>query len=108
MMDEQAYRHLIDETFKKIDDAFADVDPDQAESTLSQGAVTIVFPGGTRCIISPQPPVRQVWLAYTDRAWHFNYDVATRRWMDDRGQGMDLFTQVAGIAKEASGALVHF
>jgi len=87
MMDEQDYRSLIDATFRHIDDAFGDVDPDQAESNLSQGAVTIVFPGGVRCIVSPQPPVRQVWLAFRDRAWHFNYDASSRKWMDDRGQG---------------------
>jgi len=100
MMDEQAYRQLVDDTFRRIDDAFADVDPDQAESTLSQGSLTIVFPGGVRAIVSPQPPVRQIWLAFRDRAWHFNYDEPNRRWLDDRGQGRDLFAELAAIAKE--------
>src|SRR3954464_6611437 len=103
MMDEQAYRALIDATFRHIDEAFADVDPDQAESTLSQGAVTIVFPGAVRCIISPQPPVRQVWLAYLDRAWHFDYDAVKRQWFDDRGEGRELYEQIASIAREAAG-----
>jgi CyaY protein len=101
-MDEQAYRSLVDETFRRIDDAFGDVDPDLAESTLSQGAVTIVFPGGIRCIVSPQPPVRQVWLAFTDRAWHFNWEAEGRRWMDDRGQGEELFATLERIARETA------
>lgn len=100
MMEEQAYRQLVDDTFRRIDDAFADVDPDQAESTLSQGSLTIVFPGGVRAIVSPQPPVRQIWLAFRDRAWHFNYDEPNRRWLDDRGQGRDLFAELQSIAKE--------
>ena len=106
MMDEQRYRTLVDETFRYIDDAFADVDPDQAESTLSQGALTVVFPGAIRCIISPQPPVRQIWLAFKDRAWHFDYEEKNRRWLDDRGQGMDLYRQVEEIAKEAGGVTI--
>jgi len=105
-MDEQAYRSLADATFRTIDDAFAEVDPDQAESSLSQGALTIVFPGGVRAIVSPQPPVRQIWLAFRDRAWHFDYDEKTRRWHDDRGQGIDLFEQLASIASEAGGVTV--
>ena len=107
MMDEQLYRGLIDDTFRHIDEAFADVDPDQAESTLSQGAVTIVFPGGVRCIVSPQPPVRQIWLAYRDRAWHFNYDAAQRKWFDDRGEDHELYASICSIAKEAAGVDVR-
>jgi CyaY protein len=102
-MDEQAYRHLVDETFRKLDEGFADVDPDLAESTLSQGALTIVFPGGVKCIVSPQPPVRQVWVAYTDRAWHLNYDPAKGRWYDDRGEGLELFALIRDIARKAAG-----
>lgn len=106
-MDEQTYRQMVDDTFRTIDTAFGEVDPDLAESSLSQGALTISFPGGVRCILSPQPAVRQVWMAYRDRAWHFNWEADGRRWVDDRGQGLELFRTVEETAKEASGVLVH-
>ena len=102
-MDEQSYRSLVDATLERIDAAFGDVDPDLAESNISQGALTLVFPGGTKAIVSAQPPVRQIWLAYTDHAWHFDLDAATGRWMDDRGKGEDLFVVLSGIAKDAAG-----
>ena len=102
-MDEQAYRHLVDETFRKIDDAFADVDPDLAESTLSQGALTISFPGGVRCIVSPQPPVRQVWVAFRDRAWHLDWNPERSLWLDDRGSGTHLGKLLGDIVREAAG-----
>ena len=102
-MDEQAYRHLVDETFRRLDEGFADVDPDLAESTLSQGALTVVFTGGTRCIVSPQPPVRQVWVAFRDRAWHLNWDPVKAAWYDDRGEGHELFALIQGIVKDAAG-----
>ena len=106
-MDEQAYRSLVDETFRKIDDAFGGVDPDLAESSLSQGALTITFRDGARCILSPQPAVRQVWMAFRDHAWHFDLDAKTGRWMDDRGQGKELFALVRETAREAGGVDVE-
>jgi len=105
-MDEQAYRSRVDETFRKIDDAFADVDPDLAESAYSQGALTITFRGRERCILSPQPAVRQVWMAFRDHAWHFDLDAKSGRWMDDRGQGKELFATVRETAREAGGVEV--
>ena len=102
-MDEQSYRHLVDETFRRIDEAFGDVDPDLAESSLSQGALTISFPDGARCIVSPQPPVRQVWVAFRDRAWHLNWDPDRSAWYDDRGEGLELFALIQTVVKEAAG-----
>lgn len=102
-MDEQAYRHMVDETFRRIDDAFADVDPDLAESSIAQGALTITFAGGVRCILSAQPPVRQVWVAFRDRAWHLDWDAPAGRWVDDRGTGLDLLTLVRDIVKDGAG-----
>lgn len=102
-MDEQAYRHLVDETFERIDEAFAEVDPDLAESSIAQGALTIVFAGGVRCILSAQPPVRQVWVAFKDRAWHLDWHAPSGRWLDDRGSGLDLISLVRDIVREGAG-----
>src|SRR5688572_22272905 len=106
MMDEKVYRRLVDDAFEAIDAAFAEVDPDLAESTLSQGTLTILFGGGRRFIISPQPPVRQIWAAFKDRAWHFDHQASTGRWLDDRGQGIDLYRLVEDVTREASGQTV--
>jgi iron-sulfur cluster assembly protein CyaY len=103
MLDEAAYRRLVDETLHRIDEAFEDVDPDLAESTIAQGALTIAFPNGLRAIVSPQPPVRQMWLAFRDRGYHFDWDAARERWMDDRGQGLELLELVSKLTRETSG-----
>lgn len=105
-MDEQSYRALADRTMQRIDEAFADADPDQAEASLANGALTITFPGNVKAIVSPQPPVRQMWLAFRDRAWHFDYDAQNDRWLDDRGKGEDLFRLVETIARDAGGVTV--
>jgi iron donor protein CyaY len=106
MIEEKLYRQLVDKTFDAIDAAFEDVDPDLAESSSSQGTLTIVYNGRLRFILSPQTPVRQIWAAFRDRAWHFDRDEKTGRWMDDRGRDIDLFKLVEDTTREAAGVEV--
>jgi CyaY protein len=101
LMDESQYRRLIDETFKTIDAAFENVDPDKAESVVAQGTLTILFGDGRRCILSPQTPVRQLWVAFRDRAWHMDFHPERAVWLDDRGQGVELRQLVQDISREA-------
>jgi CyaY protein len=101
LMDESQYRRLIDETFESVDRAFESVDPDLAESGIGQGTLTVTFADGKRLILSPQTPVRQLWVAFRDRAWHLDYRDGV--WLDDRGQGVELRGLVAGIAREQAG-----
>ena len=68
-----------------------------------QGTLTLQFADGKRCILSPQAPVRQIWVAFKDRAWHMNLDDASGRWVDDRGQRLELFRLVEDITKQAAG-----
>jgi len=106
MIDEKVYRQLVDQVFSRIDAAFEDADPDLAEAALSQGTLTITFKNQYRFIISPQTPVRQIWVAYRDRAWHFDLNAVTNKWTDDRGQGIDLFGLVQSTTLEVSGVAV--
>ncbi len=106
MMDERVYRHIVDDVFKKLDAAFEPVDPDLAESMYAQGTLTVVFGDGRKLIVSPQPPVRQIWVAFRDRAWHFDREEATGRWLDDRGQGVELYALVEQLTREATGQTI--
>ena len=108
MIDEATYRQRAEETMKRIDAAFEDVDPDLAESEFSQGTLVVTFAQKLKLIVSPQAPVRQIWVAFRDRAWHFNEDPASHRWLDDRGQGVELFGLVASIAREQTGISIGF
>jgi CyaY protein len=103
LIEENVYRQQIDETFKIIDQAFEGVDPDLVESIVAQGTLTLLFADGRRCILSPQAPVRQLWVAFKDRAWHLDRDATTNRWMDDRGQGIELYALVEDIVRESAG-----
>ena len=101
MMDEKTYRLLVDDTLRHIDAAFEPIDPDLAECSISQGALTVAFPGGLRAIVSPQPPVRQMWLAFRDRGYHFNWD--GNRWIDDKNPDISLYGVVADITRQMTG-----
>jgi len=103
-MEEKEYRQLVDQTFRKIEKAFDDVDPDAAEFELSQGSVTILFADRSRLILSTQPSVRQIWLAAASKgiAFHFNYDPASTTWIDDKGKGVELESFVKNIVRESA------
>lgn len=105
-MTESEYLELVDRTFRRIEDAFEEVDPDQAEVTVSGDVLTITFANKVRCVLNRQRAVRQIWLAARDRAWHFRWE--NGRWMDDKGTGVELFAQVRAIARENAGLDVVF
>ena len=105
-MEEKQYRQLVDDTFQRIDAAFEAVDPDLAESTFSQGTLTIVFREKDELILSPQAPTRQIWAAFRDRAWHFGLRAEGDAWVDDRGQGIELFALIEDLARTAAGVTV--
>jgi CyaY protein len=104
--DESTYRKQVDEAFQVIDAAFEDVDPDLVESSYGQGTLTLQFADGKRCILSPQAPVRQIWVAFRDRAWHMSQDTSGK-WMDDRGQGTELYALVEDITRQGAGIEVR-
>ena len=104
-MDEPAYRARVDETLRRIDAAFENVDPDLAESDFAQGTLVITFKQAHRLILSPQAPLRQLWVAFRDRAWHLGWDPASASWLDDRGQGIELLALVADLASREAGVV---
>jgi CyaY protein len=106
-MDEKRYRHLLDETFARVDRAFEPVDPDVAEVSISQGTLTITFFEKQRLMLTPQPSPRQLWVAFRDRAWHFDWNDARGVWLDDRGQGIELLALIEQTTREVGNVTVQ-
>lgn len=101
MMNESEYRQRVDEVMRRVDIAFEEVDPDLAESDYTQGSLVVTLRQALKLIVSPQTPLRQIWVAFRDRAWHLN--LTDGRWLDDRGEGVELFALVASIVREQAG-----
>jgi CyaY protein len=108
MMDEPRYLRLVDDTFKKIQDGLEDVDPDDVDAYAAGDVLTITFRDRSKCVVNTQRPTRQVWLAARSRAWHFNYDEATGRWIDDKGRGDELFATLGDVIKTTAGVEVKW
>jgi CyaY protein len=102
-MDESTYQKLADATFRRIGDAFEDVDPDKVDCEIAGDVCTLTFPDGKRCIVNTQRPTRQIWLAANARAWHFSWDESKKAWLDDKGHGDELFAVIARVVKDAGG-----
>lgn len=106
MLDEVTYRKHVQSVTDRILERLEEVDPDLVEAEYSQGSLTLRLKDGSRCILSAQPSVRQLWLAVASKgmAHHFNWDDSAHLWMDDKGKGVEVLSflsehlsQVAGI-----------
>ena len=108
MMNESEYMHLVADTFEKIEDALDEVDPSDVDTTSAGDVLTLTLKDGVRCIVNTQRPTRQIWLAARASAWHFDYDAATGRWVDDKGRGDELFATLRKIVQAGAGIDVAF
>lgn len=104
MLEEPQYLHLVDDAFKKVQRALDALDPDDAEAYATGDVVTITFRDRSRCVMNTQRSTRQIWLAARSRAWHFSYDEATGRWLDDKGRGDEFFATVREAVRASCGA----
>ncbi len=110
MNDEKAYRARIQEIFDQIERSLSDVDPDLIECEQSSGSLTLRMADGSRCILSAQPSVRQLWLVIGIRAegLHFNFDPTSSQWGDDKAKGIELKNYLRAYLKEATGIELSF
>jgi CyaY protein len=102
-MDEQRFRLLADETFRRILDGFDAIDADDADLETAGNTIHITFRGGRRCVVNTQAAARQIWLAGGQSGWHFSYDEGTRRWLHDKGSGDELFATLTRLTRDAIG-----
>lgn len=106
-MDESRYQKLADVALRAIEDMLKDVDAEIVDIERAGDVLTLTFADGKKAVVNTQRPTRQIWLAANARAWHFGYHepdgVVAGRWMDDKGQGVELLAQIAAVVKEAAG-----
>ena len=106
-MDDSRYQKLADVALRAIEDLLKDVDAEVVDIERSGDVLTLTFATGKKAVVNTQRPTRQIWLAANARAWHFSYHEADgpapSRWLDDKGQGVELVAQVAAIVKELAG-----
>ena len=109
-MTESEFRQLAKTVYDRIEAQFDEVDPDLVECEVAQGALTLTLPDGARWVLSQQPPVRQLWLAVASkgRAYHFDFDPGSGRWVDDKGEGVELLGHLQGLLAEVADVKLTF
>src|SRR6478736_3302860 len=71
-MDDASFDRVAREELHHIEDAFADVDPDDVEVSTSDGVLRLDLKDGTRIVINSHRAARQIWMAAVSTAWHFD------------------------------------
>jgi len=106
-MDENEYLRRADECLGAVAKWLETLDPDEVDYTTGDGVVSMEFPDGGKFILSRQAATKQIWLAAGARAWHYNRDAASARWIDDR-DGRDLNGRLAEAISERIGRTIEF
>src|SRR5262245_7702618 len=102
-MDDKRYHELTAAAFRTIEAMLDPLDPDLVDYERAGDVVTITFGDGKKAVVNTQRPTHQIWLAANARAWHFRWDDATSRWLDEKGTGVELIGQIAAILKTGAG-----
>ena len=102
-MEEREFEKKAAEAWKKVLDLFESIDPDDADVESAGDVITIQYRGGARVVLNTQRPTRQIWLAGSARGWHFSYDAAQDRWLDDKGRGDELYATLSQLTEQAIG-----
>jgi CyaY protein len=90
-MDDSRYQKIADVALRAIEDMLKDVDAEVVDIERSGDVLTLTFADKKKAVVNTQRPTRQIWLA------------ANARWLDDKGQGVELLAQIAAIIKDLAG-----
>ncbi len=102
--DESAYAAQVSKAFKRLLAALDTVDPDLLEADSTGDMVTITAPSsGQKVVVNTQRAVKQLWVAGQGQGIHFDFDLATGTWKDDKGKGKELFAWVGECVAAISG-----
>lgn len=105
MIDDAAYNTLVADVFKRLLKGLDTVDPDLLEADSTGDMVTVTgAKSGQKVVVNTQRAVRQIWVAGAGQGIHFTHD--GKRWLDDKGKGLELYAWVASCVEAATGAKV--
>jgi CyaY protein len=103
-MEEDSFDKVAREELRLIEDALADIDPDDVEITTSDGILRLDLRDGTRVVINSHRAARQIWMAAVSTAWHFD-PMAEGRWIAPK-TGDDLRATLTKLLAQHAGVTV--
>jgi CyaY protein len=104
-MDESSFDRIARDEMRHLEDAFAEVDPDDVEVSVSDGVLRLDLRDGTKIVINSHRAAGQIWMAAVASAWHF--DPGTDgRWVASKS-GDELHSTLARLVRERIGLEVR-
>ncbi len=92
-MDDKEFRLLADLCLERLAARLEGFDPEELDYATTDGVVTLEFGDGARFVLNRQAGSLQMWYAADARAWHYDWDAESKRWLDDR-DGHELFSNL--------------
>lgn len=87
MQTDQEFGKAADAFMTRILEQLDEIDPDELDTDLAMGVLSMEFGDGSKCIMNRQTAAHQIWLAQGATAWHFGWDEEQRAWVDTKGRG---------------------
>ncbi len=100
-MDEASFDKVARDELRAIEDAFADIDPDDVDVSTSDGVLRLDLRDGTKIVINSHRAARQIWMAAVASAWHFD-PVESGAWRAAKS-GEELRPTLARLLRERIG-----
>jgi CyaY protein len=101
-MNETEFQEIADRTIGDLQDAVegsgAGIDYEEVG-----GVLTLEFDNGSKIIFSKQAAMGQLWMAAKSGGFHFDYDLAGKRWICDSGDHEELYAMLSRLASEQAG-----
>jgi len=103
-MDEASFDSVARDELHALENAFAEIDPDDVEVSTSDGVLRLDLRDGTRIVINSHRAARQIWMAAVASAWHFD-PADSGTWRATK-TGEELRPTLARIVQERIGLAV--
>ena len=101
-MDEASFDSAARTELARIEDALADVDPDDIEVSTSDGVLRLDLRDGTKIVINSHRAARQIWMAAERNAWHFDWDGERSAWVAKKN-GDELWSALSRVLTQKLG-----
>src|SRR5229473_3592408 len=104
MMNDAEFQQQVADTLLRIEQAVeasgVDIEFENAGDIL-----TLEFENRSKIIINKQGAAKQIWVAAKAGGFHYNYDTAQNRWLNDQA-GVELMQDLSRLAGAQAGTPV--
>lgn len=100
-MDDSHFDKVARDELRAIEDAFADIDPDEVDISVSDGVLRLDLRDGTKIVINAHRAAGQIWMAAIASAWHFDPG-AEGKWVASKS-GEELRLTLVRLIRERIG-----